>query len=113
VSACQLGQRYRQALQVASAVNKVRNDAQKATLAALYCPAIKAKMYFAERLQQLQDNPRLQVLVQARNILGDANMRLPKRLFCEWVGSFKEASKSWCFKLRERVIILNKPANSC
>jgi hypothetical protein len=37
----------------------------------------------------------------------------PNCTFCQWVGSFKKVLKSWCFKLSEKVIILNKPANSC
>jgi hypothetical protein len=39
-------------------------------------------MYFAERLQQLQDETWLLVLIQAHNVLEDTHVKHPNHTFC-------------------------------
>jgi hypothetical protein len=36
---------------------------------------------------------------------------LPKRGFCEWVSDTNKAPKSWCFELRDRVVISDDPVD--
>jgi hypothetical protein len=74
---------------------------------------VKADVDFTERLRQLLDNARLQVVIQAHNKASNTYMRRLKCCLSLRVSSCNEAPECRALKLREWVVVLNKPAYSC